>query len=147
MEEIRELKLENTEEIENMVLAIFSKEPWNDVWTGEQLHLYVRELIGNNNSLAFGLYRDDLLVGISLGRVRHWCSGTEYWIDEFGIIPEIQNCGYGSAFLKMIEDFLLERGIANITLLTERTVYAYGFYEKNGFTDRKEMAFMAKRLS
>ena len=146
MEMIRELKMEDTEEIKKMVLAIFSEEPWNDVWTDEQLHLYVLELIGGSNSLAFGLYKDDLLVGISLGRVRHWCRGTEYWIDEFGILPEEQNRGLGTDFLQMIERALLERDITEIVLLTERTVYACNFYKMNGFEEKEEQVFMAKSL-
>ena len=28
--------------------------------------------------LSLGLYEDGALIGIALGRVRHWCTGTEY---------------------------------------------------------------------
>lgn len=43
--EIRELGLEQTEEIKRLMVEIFSKEPWNDMWADTQLHAYVLELI------------------------------------------------------------------------------------------------------
>ncbi len=91
--EIRELNVNNIDDIKNAILNIFSKDPWNDTWTEEQLHLYVLDLIENKNSLSFGFYENQNLVGISLGKVKHWCEGTEYWIEEFGILPEKQKSG------------------------------------------------------
>ena len=88
--EVKELNTERIEEIKEAMTAIFSVEPWNDVWNPEQLHVYVLEIIGNRNSLSFGLYEGGRLIGISLGRIKHWCEGTEYWIDEFGILPKWQ---------------------------------------------------------
>ncbi len=81
--EIRELKMQDSKDVEGMMLKIFSVEPWNDDWSDrEQLRQYVQELMGNRNSLSFGLYEDGGLIGISLGRIKHWCEGTEYWITE-----------------------------------------------------------------
>lgn len=117
---------------------------WKDIWTNEQLNIYVLELIGNNNSLSLGLYEKGNLIGISLGRVKHWCEGTEYWIDEFGILPEEQENSYGSEFLRKIEYFLDEKNIAAIVLLTEKTVPAYRFYKKNGFFEKDEQTFLVK---
>ena len=76
--EIRELGLEQTEEIKRLMVEIFSKDPWNDMWTDTQLHAYVLELIGNRNSLSFGLYQGSALIGMALGRIRSWYEGTEY---------------------------------------------------------------------
>ena len=118
--QFRELNLKNIEEIKELILNIFSREPWNETWTGEQLHQYVLELIGNSNSLSFGLYKGDQLIGISLGRIKHWCEGTEYWIDEFGILPEAQRNGLGTKFLKKIECSLPEKEISALVLLTEK---------------------------
>ena len=42
--------------------------------------------MGNENSLSFGVYQDEVLIGIALGRLKSWYEGTEYWIDEFGIL-------------------------------------------------------------
>lgn len=145
--ELRELGAGDIREIKEPILKIFTVEPWNDTWTEEQLQLYVFELLHNSGPLILGLYEEGSLIGISLGRIKHWCGGTEYWIDEFGILPEQQNRGKGAVFLKKIKALLLERGVGGIVLLTERTVPAYRFYRKNGFYEKKEQAFLAAELS
>ena len=145
--EIRELNVNNIDDIKNAILNIFSKDPWNDTWTEEQLHLYVLELIENKNSLSFGFYENQNLVGISLGKVKHWCEGTEYWIEEFGILPEKQKSGLGSLFLTFIERVLKSKEVTSIVLLTENMVPAYTFYQKNGFKEQKETVFFSKKIT
>ncbi len=144
--EIREINLDQIEQIKQRMLDIFSGEPWNDRWTQEQLHCYIAELTGNTNSLSFGLYREDALIGIALGRVKSWYEGREYWIEEFGILPELQQKGFGSAFLNGIEEILAKKGIPYVALLTQRNFPAYHFYVKNGFEEQKETVFFVKKI-
>lgn len=87
---LKRLTIGDIETIKKLMLDIFSGEPWNDVWTDAQLHRYVSELTGAENSLSFGLYQEGVPVGLALGRVKSWCTGTEYWVDEFGVLPERQ---------------------------------------------------------
>ncbi len=143
---IQELNMENIEEIKRLMVAIFSGEPWNDSWTDGQLHAYISQLIGNQNSLSFGVYRDGALIGLALGKIKSWYEGTEYWVDEFGILPEMQQSGIGSAFIREIEKTLATRGISYIVLLTEKNLPAYDFYKKNGFEEKEETVFFAKAI-
>ena len=108
--------------------------------------LYVSELINNKNSLSFGLFENNNMIGMALGHIKHWYEGTEYWIDEFGVLPEKQQCGIGTEFLTGIEKALEGKGIIYIALLTERTVPAYYFYKRNGFDEKKETSFFVKRV-
>ena len=140
--DIREINLDHIAAIKKLMIDIFSKEPWNDTWTDDQLHLYVSELIENKNSLSFGLFENNHMIGMALGHIKHWYEGTEYWIDEFGVLPEKQRQGAGSEFLKGIKDLLTKRGIGEIVLLTERTAPAYQFYRKSGFQEKEEWAFL-----
>lgn len=112
------------------------------MWQEERLRAYVRQLLHVPDPLLLGLYEDGALIGISLGRIKHWCAGVEYWIDEFGVLPQKQGQGVGSAFLKQIKAFLAEMGIHTVALLTERTAPAYAFYLQNGFFEKKEQAFL-----
>ncbi len=82
-------------------------------------------MVGNKNSLPFGLFEKNELIAISLGRIKHWCSRTEYCIEEFGVIPAWQGKGIGSEFLSRIQSALREKGICAIILQTERSVPAY----------------------
>lgn len=137
----------NIEEIKRFFASVFTIEPWNDDWSDEaQLDAYIMDLIGNRNSLAFGLYEEETMIGLSMGEVVHWYSGTEYYIREFCISTKLQGRGYGKQFMKEIETALLSEGIVQIFLQTERNVPAYAFYKKNGFFELEESVAFRKNL-
>ena len=94
--------------------------------------------MGARTPLAFGLFEEETLIGLSLGYIKHWYAGTEYVIDELCIRPEKQRSGYGTAFLAQIEAELQNRGIHTIFLTTERNVPAFAFYCRLGFTELPE---------
>ena len=65
-------------EIRELFVNVFTKEPWNDDWSDEnQLRLYIHDLVGQDNSLTFGLYEGNELIGVSMGHNKHWYTGTE----------------------------------------------------------------------
>ena len=74
-------------------------------------------------------------MGLSLGSIRHWWTGTEYVIDEFCVATSMQGQGRGTEFLAYIEASIKEKGIVHIFLQTERSVKAYQFYIKQGFQE------------
>lgn len=145
--DIRLMSIADLEAIKYVIRETFSRPPWNDDWHDEQqFHAYILDLIDNKNSLSLGLYEQDRLLGVSLGRIKHWYTGTEYWIDDLAILPQYQGHGYGSKFIDMMEDFLIRKDIAGIVLFTERDIPAYGLYRKKSFEERSERVFFEKRL-
>lgn len=145
---IKKLGLENNSEIEELFVSVFTKEPWNDDWSNaSQLDLYIEDLTANRNSLTFGLYEGGDLVAVSMGHVKHWYSGTEYYIDELCVRTEKQGMGIGSEFLSEIENELKKIEINNIFLLTEKTVPAYDFYRNRSFHELNDMVAFAKKLN
>ncbi len=145
--EFRRIGPGQAEEIKALFLSVFTAEPWNDDWSDqEQLDAYIRDLTGQGNSLAYGLYESGNLIGVSMGNIKHWFTGTEYYIDEFCIRPDRQRRGAGTLFLNKIENAIRDMGLKQIFLQTESTVPAYGFYRKNGFCELKEHVSFAKRL-
>lgn len=96
---IKELGIEYIQEVKALFAEIFTSEPWNDDWSNsKQLHEYMIDLMANKNSMTLGLYEDDSLIGLSMGSILHWYSGTEYYILEFCIKAEKQ--GYWNRFFK-----------------------------------------------
>ena len=118
--EVREICLAHVKEISQLFNEIFSREPWNDEWSEEDLSIYMHDLVGNRLSLSIGLYDGNQLIGIALGRIKHWYNGREFWIDEFGIMTEEQSKGLGSQFMDLVVDYTKKRGIDRIMLITER---------------------------
>ena len=144
---IKELNIEYIEEIKSLYAEVFTNKTWNDDWSDRtQLHKYIIDLIGNKNSLTLGLFEDDKLIGLSMGSIMHWYSGTEYYIFEFCIKIEKQSMGIGTAFLKKVEEYVKNKQITHIFLQTERTVPAYHFYQKNGFITLKDHISLVKDL-
>lgn len=141
-----ELSLRRLEETERVFLEIFSREPWNDAWSGERLRRYMLEIMGNDNSLSFGMEENGALVAIALGKIKHWYAGTEYLVEELGVLPAWQGRGVGSALLAGMRRVLKTKGVGTVVLLTDRTLPAYKFYIGKGFSEQKEQAFLVKEL-
>ncbi|GIO25214.1 GNAT family N-acetyltransferase [Oceanobacillus sp. J11TS1] len=135
-------------EMKELFLDVFSNEPWFDKWDNEkQLNSYIKDLTENNNSLSLALYDEkDKLIGCSLGYIFNWWEGREYFIKEFFISRKRQNQGAGSIFLALINNILSTEEIRHITLTTEKTVPAYQFYKKNGFSVLKDSVYLVKKV-
>lgn len=147
MTEIRELSMRNIGAIKQLFSGVFSGEPWNDDWSNDiQLHSYIAELIGNDSSLTFGLYVNGGLVGLSMGNIRHWWQGVEYNIAELCIKTDMQGNGFGTEFVKLIEESVRSRGVTRIFLQTQRHAPAYDFYCKNGFGEIENHVSLLKTL-
>lgn len=145
---LKRLGPEDRETIKEVFVSVFTAEPWCDDWSdAEQLDLYLQDLTGQGYSLTYGLYDDaGELIGISLGYIKHWYSGTEYIINELCIRTERQGAGAGTFFIREIEKAIRELGIKQIFLLTDSNVPAYEFYRKNGFTEQTTNVSFSKRV-
>lgn len=141
------LTMEDKEQIKSLFKSVFMREPWNDDWSDEkQLDNYIMDLTGNRNSLSLGLMDNGEFVGMALGNIKHWYSGTEYYIDELFIKTEMQGNGTGSKFIELIENYLAEMGIHHIFLQTEKDMPAYSFYKKRGFCELEGHVSFAKEF-
>lgn len=145
---LKRLGPEDREAIKEVFVSVFTAEPWCDDWSdAEQLDLYLQDLTSQGYSLTYGLYDDaGELIGISLGYIKHWYSGTEYIINELCIRTERQGAGAGTFFIREIEKAIRELGIKQIFLLTDSNVPAYEFYRKNGFTEQTTNVSFSKRV-
>ena len=145
---LKRLSIDDKEEIKAVFVDVFTKEPWCDDWSDkEQLDLYICDLVGQSYSLTYGLYDDEgELIGISLGYIKHWYSGTEYIINELCIKSERQGVGAGTFFISEIEKAIKAFGLKQIFLLTDSNVPAYEFYRKNGFTGSETNVAFSKQV-
>ena len=143
---IKRLSIKDKEIITDVFTSVFTKEPWNDDWSDtNQLDMYINDLVGQNYSLTYGLFDGDQPIGISMGYIKHWYTGTEYIINEFCVKTDRQGAGAGSFFIAEIEKAIKELGIKQIFLLTDSNAPAYNFYKKNGFSEEQTTRPMAKR--
>ncbi|MBP3309898.1 MAG: N-acetyltransferase, partial [Ruminococcus sp.] len=67
MYSFKRIGMNEIEVIKKLFTGVFKIEPWNDDWSNkEQLDLYLSDLVGQSNSLVYGLFEDDKLIGISM---------------------------------------------------------------------------------
>lgn len=145
--ELKQLNISNIDMIKNFFADVFTNEPWNDDWSNEkQLHCYIMDLIGQTNSLTLGFFLKGEMVALAMGHIRHWYSGTEYYIDEFCVCRTKQGLGIGTKFLKSVEQYIVSKDITQIFLQTERNVPAYHFYKKNEFIELAGHVSFAKEI-
>ena len=79
MLKLKRLSIDDKELIKDVFVSVFTKEPWNDDWSDtNQLDMYINDLVGQGYSLTFGLFDDNQPIGISMGYIKHWYTGTEY---------------------------------------------------------------------
>ncbi len=135
---LKELNQNDLPEIRILFRETFTGPPWNENWQEDQLENYLKDLTEVRTPVMLGMFVNDTLTGVSLGNIRHWCGGTEYHIEELFIRRDMQNRGYGTQFLTMIEEYLKARGIHEIFLITDRHMPACEFYRKLGFTEIPE---------
>ncbi len=126
----------------------FAGAPWYDNWQDRgQVSRYISDLVGQPNSLALGLFIDDQLMAVALGRVIHWYAWTQYRIDDLGVRTVMQGKGFGSRLLKAVEQYAAGHGIDCIVLRTNRQAAAYRFYLRNGYQRHDDEVCLKKQVN
>jgi len=147
MYELKKIGLNEKEIIKKLFKEVFTNKPWNDDWSDKnQLDMYICDLIGQSFLLTYGLYDKDELIGLSMGYIKHWFRGTEYYIDELCIRTDRQKAGAGSFFISQIEKAIKEIGIKKIFLQTDTFAPAYEFYKKRGFIEEEGHVSFSKEV-
>ncbi|MBQ6493493.1 MAG: GNAT family N-acetyltransferase [Erysipelotrichaceae bacterium] len=144
---VKELDPSCISDIKPLFRSVFCDPPWSEDWSDDrQLDEYLKDLVEVRSPIVLGLYEDNELIGFSIGKIKHWCGGAEYFIEELCIDPDHQNKGYGRRFFSLIEDKLKEKDIHQIYLMTDRDKPAYGFYKKIGFRELPELTSFFKEF-
>ncbi|MDT8718812.1 GNAT family N-acetyltransferase [Clostridium sp. 19966] len=142
---IRKMDKDMLDEIVDLFISTFSREPWNDVYESrEQVSDFFINHFNNNYFLGYVLIVNDRIKGLSIGMKKPWIKGFEYYIDEFCIGYDMQGKGLGSWFIKKIELDIIKEGVKGIILNTEKGFPSFEFYKKNGFEELGDLVILAK---
>lgn len=79
-------------------------------------------------------------------REKVWWNNSELVMEELFVRPEYQRQGFGTALLHKAEEYVIDRGLAGITLATNRCAPAPAFYKKNGFVEYRHVLYMGKAV-
>ncbi|MGX7014892.1 GNAT family N-acetyltransferase [Vagococcus silagei] len=143
---VRTFNKSDEKEAIQLYIDIFTREPWNDTLSFEQIELFFNRIQAMNTFLGFVLIESETnkLIGVSLGFVRPWYQGLQYHLDSLYIANQYQGQGLGKEMLTQIEHELKAKDISAIILDTEREQPAEFFYQNNGFVSLDESVLYAK---
>jgi ribosomal protein S18 acetylase RimI-like enzyme len=130
------------QECVDMYQDVFSKEPWQENNNKKEVEDYFVNFYHNNKFVGYVLKDNEKIVAVSIGFLKPWIKGEEYYIDQFYVDYRLQGKGIGTLFLDEIKRDLIERGIHAIILTTEKEYPAFDFYRKNGFLSFEDMRFL-----
>ena len=70
MYNFKRIGMNEVEIVKELFISVFTIEPWNDDWSNqEQLDLYLSDLIGQSNSLTYGLFENEKMIAEYNGQV------------------------------------------------------------------------------
>jgi len=143
---IKEFSIFDFQKVCEVFMNTFN-ESWNDKWTIETARVYLQELLDNKRFVGFTAWDNDSLIGFAFCHIRYNWRGDDITIDLMGISPGYQRKGYGEMLINTVEKFSKENSITNIGLSTGLNTPAFNFYEKLGFKNSKDAAFMRKSIN
>lgn len=144
MIEIKPLDKSYLEKTIRVYQETFSKEPWFEEDSDEQVKNLFENHYNNNYYVGYVLVDNEEVIGFSLGFKKPYLNGMEYYIDQFAIKYEFQNKGLGKIFIDEIFKDIQKQGMNAIILNTEKGYPAQQFYLKNGFKVLEDTIILVK---
>lgn len=128
-----------------LLMDAYNGPPWDSQWTLELATRYLSELLQMPRFVGFTLREEGpgaAFVGCTFGHERTWWTADELFVDELYIGPAHQGQGHGTRLLARLEEHCRARGLAGVTLLTNRYMPALGFYHARDYTLAEHVAFL-----
>ena len=131
------------------LIAAFGEAPWSEVWTYDQAHTRIDELMSARVSRGYVCMDGGKCVSMLCGRIMTYQDKKQFWIDEFSVHPAYQRQGVGSRMLAFLREKLQKepQTIHYMALNTERGFPSVAFYEKNGFVQLESDVCMAGHVN
>ncbi|QBO35042.1 GNAT family N-acetyltransferase [Periweissella cryptocerci] len=127
------------DEVVDLYITVFSQAPWNETFDRNKVVNMVNNHAANNYFNAYLGIENGAVVAVSLGFMKPWYDGFEYYIEEFFVAPNSQHSGRGTALMAAIRQDLLQQDIHAIILMTRRDSPAAKFYTKDGFNAEPDL--------
>lgn len=122
--------------------AVFEKEPWFEKSERSDVERYFLNFMDCNKFVGYVAKKNEKIVAVSIGFLKPWIKGEEYYIDQFYVDYSLQGQGIGTFFLSKIKEKLIALKVHAIILSTEKGFPSYEFYKKNGFAQIDELCFL-----
>jgi ribosomal protein S18 acetylase RimI-like enzyme len=140
---IRKITSDDINECSKLYSKVFSADPWNEPWAESVAFERLQHIFDSKGSLGF-LAEDQIIQGFVLGNSEPFYFGEMFYLREMCVDTNLQGTGIGTKILSSLYTDLEARKIKGFYLVTEHTIPAVQFYEKNGIVESKNMKFYSK---
>jgi len=143
---IRPLTKDDIEKCAEVYLEAYNCAPWNYRFTIEKAQIYLQEYVDRNRFVGFVLIENDKIVAATLGHAKTWWTNDLIYIDELFVSPQYRGKGYGKKLLDHAEEFALTQGYEVITLMTNKHMPAFEFYQHLDYIYAEHFVYLFKPL-
>jgi ribosomal protein S18 acetylase RimI-like enzyme len=142
---IRPFLGDDLQECARVFVGTYNQAPWNYHWELKNATSYLSEYASSLHFVGFVLSDEQGLAAAMFGHRKTWWSGDLLYVDELFVHPEKQGLRYGKSLIGCAEKYCMENRLSNITLMTNRHMPAYQFYDKLGFVTVDQNALLFKQ--
>jgi ribosomal protein S18 acetylase RimI-like enzyme len=144
----RNIVFEDKDEIVDLFMETYKKEPWKENWIKETAEEKINDLINNSTSENYCIInkKDNRIIGVMFGRKNYFVDRKELYIDEFFIDYNFQRKGIGKYLLENVEKEIKNKNYSSIILLTKENFPSEFFYIKNNFKKSYDMRLFYKSI-
>lgn len=144
--DIRKMEQSDIAACADILCSVYNNDLWQCRWSKEVAIEYLTDFYNMQKFVGYVIEVDDTICGAVFAHEKVWWNNSEVFVEEMFVQPNIQRKGYGTMLLEKVEEYIREKGLAGITLSTNRYAPAPKFYAKNGFVDCEHILFMCKEL-
>ena len=145
-EEIIAFTSEHLDACANLLVEVFSNEPWNESWSFDNARILLSEIFNTPGFVGLVLLCDDNLVGFVVGYSEQSCNSRRFFLREICVQSDRQQQGIGKKLLHQLVETLSTMNVSLIYLLTMKDGELKKFYTKNGFHQSPHMILMLQDI-
>lgn len=143
---VRELKPADISACADILCSVYNNELWRNRWERAVAIDYLTDICRMPKFVGYIIEENAEILGGIFAREKVWWSGSEVYVEELFVKPECQGRGYGTALMERVERYVLEKGLAGITLSTNRYAPAREFYKNRGFAECEHVLFLCREI-
>ena len=140
------MMLEDIPACANILQNVYNNEMWQCHWTIEKAIEYLTDFFELKKFVGYVLEEKGEIRGALFEHEKVCWNNNEVFIDEMFVKPDLQRKGYGSKLIATVEAYIKEKGLAGLTLETNKYAPAPLFYKKNGFAENEYVILMYKEM-
>lgn len=143
---IRSMNIGDIPACADIMCSVYNNELWMCRWTKETAEQYLLDFFGGRKFVGYVAEENGGVIAALFAHEKVWWNNSEVFVEEMFVTPQKQGKGIGTALLGAVEEYVGQKGLAGITLSTNKYAPAPEFYKKNGFSVCEHVIFTAKEM-